>query len=217
MKDFFFALEFVGTAAFAISGAVEGLKKKMDIFGVIVLGVIAACGGGLLRDIFLGKLPPAMFSSPVYAITAVAVSVITFIAIWFKIDGLKNHFTETVMLTADSIGLGIFTSVGVAAAYDNGFKGVFFTVFLGTVTGVGGGLMRDILAGNPPYIFVKHIYACASIIGALVCCALWDTAGRNLSMIVCCIVIIAIRFLSAYLRLGLPKIKETEDRENGKE
>ena len=213
VNDFFFVLELIGTAAFAVSGAVAGSKKKMDIFGVTVLGVIAACGGGLLRDIFLGKLPPAMFSNPVYAVTAMAVSVIAFIIIRFKIGNFKNHFAETVMLAADSVGLGIFTSVGVSAAYDNGFKGVFFTVFLGTVTGVGGGLMRDIISENPPYIFVKHIYACASIIGALICCVLWRVVGRNLSIIACCVVIIAIRLVSAHFRLSLPKIGGTDDDE----
>lgn len=213
MQDFFFVLELIGTVAFAVSGAVVGIKKNMDIFGVCVLSLTAACGGGLIRDILIGKLPPSMFCEKLYAITAILTAVTVFCAALFKMDVLKNRFWDTVLLIADSLGLGIFTSVGVAASYDNGFKGIFFAVFLGTVTGVGGGLIRDMMAGNPPYIFVKHIYACASIVGAIVCCLLWDIAGRNLSMVLGCVIIVLIRLLSAHFRLSLPKIKSEDGNE----
>lgn len=213
LQDFFFILELIGTIAFAVSGAVVGIKKNMDIFGVCVLSLTAACGGGLIRDVFIGKLPPAMFCEKTYAVTAIITAVTVFCAARFKMDIMKNRFWDTVLLIADSLGLGIFTSVGVAAVYDNGFKGMFFAVFLGTITGVGGGLIRDMMAGNPPYIFVKHIYACASIAGAVLCCLLWNVTGRNIAMVLGCVVIVLIRLLSAHFRLSLPKVSKGEDNE----
>ena len=202
-----FFMEMAGTVAFAASGAMVGVERNMDIFGVSVLGVVTAVGGGMIRDIVLGIIPPNVFTNPVYALVAT----ITFCVVFYwKRQLLEGHMRLTydrVMLVMDSIGLGIFTVVGVNTGIRSGYMdNVFLLVFLGTITGVGGGLMRDMMAGVPPYIFVKHIYACASIVGAVVCVYMNRFVGNVEAMMVACFVIILIRYLAAHYRWNLPRL-----------
>lgn len=200
--------ELIGTAAFAVSGAVVGIKKNMDIFGVAVLGLTAACGGGLIRDIILGKLPPVMFSKPVYALIAVAVSLAVFLGVYRRKELWSGRAFNRTMLIADAAGLGVFTASGMIACIQAGYgSNAFFTIFLGVLTGVGGGLMRDIMAENPPYIFVRHVYACASLIGAVVSYILWRATGNTVTMFIGAGIIVIVRFLAAHFEWSLPKIR----------
>lgn len=206
MELFVFILEMIGTISFAISGAMIGLKQKMDIFGICVMGLVTACGGGVLRDLFIGQLPPVMFLDPIYALTAIIVSLIIFSPSVRGLLGRVSHAYDSIQRIADSAGLGVFTAAGVAAAMHAGYgENFFFALFLGVITGVGGGVLRDVLASLPPYIFVKHIYACASIIGAAICILLWPVIGESLSMMICCIIVFLIRILAARYRWSLPK------------
>lgn len=110
------------------------------------------------------------------------------------------------MLIMDSIGLGVFTVVGINTAYSqDGEYNIFLLVFVGVVTGVGGGVIRDMMAGDRPYIFVKHFYASASIIGALACVAAWHYIGSITSMFVGTAVVIVLRLCAARFRWSLPK------------
>ena len=205
-----FFMEMAGTVAFAASGAMVGVERNMDIFGVSVLGVVTAVGGGMIRDIVLGIIPPNVFTNPVYALVATITSCLVFLVFYCKRQFLEGHMRLTydrVMLVMDSIGLGIFTVVGVNTGIRSGYMdNVFLLVFLGTITGVGGGLMRDMMAGVPPYIFVKHIYACASIVGAVVCVYMNRFVGNVEAMMVACFVIILIRYLAAHYRWNLPRL-----------
>ncbi len=209
MEVFIFILEIIGTVAFAVSGATVGIRKQMDLFGVACLGLTTACGGGLIRDVILGKLP-VMFTKSVYALTAIGVSLAVF-AIVARHVKTGGKFYEVFLLLADSLGLGIFTVVGMSASYLAGYGDrIFPTVFLGVITGVGGGLLRDVMAEEPPYIFVKHIYATASIIGGFVCYFVNDLLGESVGMLCGCALIVTIRLLAAHFRWSLPKIKENE-------
>lgn len=205
-----FTMEIVGTVAFAISGAMVGVEQNMDIFGVGVLGVVTSVGGGMIRDIVLGVIPPAVFVHPVYALVATITSCIVFFIFYFHKELLNGNYGEKfsrIMLVMDSIGLGIFTVVGVNTGIRRGYSdNLFLLVFLGTITGVGGGLLRDVMAGVPPYIFVKHIYACASIVGAIVCVFMHRTHGSIYAMAVSSAVVILIRFLAAHYRWNLPRM-----------
>ena len=205
-----FFMEMAGTVAFAASGAMVGVERNMDIFGVSVLGVVTAVGGGMIRDIVLGIIPPNVFTNPVYALVATITSCVVFLVFYWKRQLLEGHMRLTydrVMLVMDSIGLGIFTVVGVNTGIRSGYMdNVFLLVFLGTITGVGGGSLRDMMAGVPPYIFVKHIYACASIVGAVVCVYMNRFVGNVEAMMVACFVIILIRYLAAHYRWNLPRL-----------
>ena len=205
MQALIFMLELIGTVAFAISGAMTALKKNMDIFGVAFLGLSTAVGGGALRDVLLGITPPVMFREPVYALLAIFVSVVIFIPSVRRLLTRRQSLYERMMLVMDSIGLGVFTVVGINTAYgvSDNFN-LFLLIFVGTVTGVGGGVLRDVLAGNTPYIFVKHIYACASIVGAILCAALRAPLGEAASVIIGASAVIIIRLLAAHYKWSLP-------------
>ena len=198
-------VEIVGTVAFAISGAMVGLQKEMDIFGVSILGLVTAVGGGVIRDLILGITPPMTFRNPVYALVAIAVSVIVFLPFVRRVFDRVHRLYDLLLLLMDSLGLGIFTVVGIRTAYDAGHDGFFLLIFVGVITGVGGGIMRDILAGQTPYIFVKHIYACASLAGAVACVALWGLIGGMWSMVAGASLVVVLRILAAQFRWNLPK------------
>ena len=209
-----FIMEIIGTIAFAASGAMVGVGRRMDIFGGCVLGVVTSVGGGMIRDIVLGIIPPGMFQKPVYTIVATATSCVVFWVLYLKKELLEGHFREIYdrfMLIMDTIGLGIFTVVGVNTGIRHGYMdNTFLLVFVGTITGVGGGLLRDMMAGVPPYIFVKHIYACASIVGAVVCVYMYRSFGTVAAMVGASAVVFLIRYLAAHYRWNLPRLKRED-------
>lgn len=204
-------LELIGTVAFAISGAVTATKKKMDLLGIMIMGVTTACGGGVFRDILLGQIPPTMFKEPIYAVFGLLTSAIVFIPAKYKWNILESEKVTSIIQIADAIGLGIFTAVGINAVYSAGYgNNAFFAVTLGVITGVGGGVLRDILGGDRPYIFVKHIYACASLVGAILYLPVRLYFGVTAAILTCSIVTILIRMLAAHFRWSLPKISGEE-------
>ena len=208
---FTFILEMAGTIAFAASGAMVGAQRGMDIFGICVLGVVTAVGGGATRDIILGIVPPGMFQNPIYTIVATVTSCIVFAIMYWKqelLEGENRMVYDKIMLVMDSVGLGVFTVMGVDKGITEGYMGrTFFLVFLGTVTGVGGGLIRDMMAGVPPYIFVRHIYACASIVGAIACVWVYRLWGGVPAMVIGTVVVILVRYLAAHYRWNLPRLR----------
>lgn len=201
-----FIFEIVGTVAFAISGAITALKKQMDVFGVAILALVTAVGGGAIRDIVLGNTPPMTFRNPVYALVAIITGVAVFIPLVRTVASKKQKAFDMFLLITDSLGLGIFTVVGIRTAIEAGRgENWFLLIFVGVITGVGGGLLRDIMAGNTPYIFVKHVYASASLAGAILCVVLWKPLGATAAMSISAVVIIVIRFLAARYKWSLPK------------
>lgn len=167
----FFIIEVIGTISFASSGAMVAIKKQLDLLGVIVLGVTTAVGGGMLRDIIIGNVPPNLFRNPIYVLMAFMTVMILFTIVRLNQQILDSRSIETyekVMNIFDAVGLGAFTVTGIDTALLAGYGDYkFLIVFLGVITGVGGGILRDIMAGQTPYILRKHVYASASIVGAL--------------------------------------------------
>lgn len=209
MDLFILILELVGTMAFAASGAITGLRKNMDIFGVCILGLTTAVGGGVIRDIILGNTPPATFQNPIYAAVALFTSLVLFLPQVRRLLTRDQALYDLVMLVMDTLGLGIFTVVGIQTACGRAsHPTLFLLVFVGVVTGVGGGVLRDMMAGDTPYIFVKHVYASASLAGALVCGLLWSTAGEMPAMLAGAAVVFVIRGLSAHFRWNLPRARD---------
>lgn len=198
--------ELIGTVAFAVSGAMTALSKKMDIFGITTLGLTTAVGGGVIRDLVLGNTPPETFKNPIYGIVAIVTSMLVFVPFIRKIDTEKHHNFEFMLLIMDSLGLAVFTVMGIQTAVEvvTDFN-IYLLIFVGIITGTGGGVIRDILAQNTPYIFVKHFYATASLIGAVVCIALWNFAGEIVAMITGAAVIFVLRMLAARFHWKLPK------------
>ena len=206
MDGFVLILELIGTVAFAASGAIIAIRKQMDVFGVCVLALTTAVGGGIIRDLLLGVIPPYTFQNPIYAFTATLVAVIVFIKpVRYYLTGNHNAYQRTI-LAMDTIGLGIFSVVGVSNAYAaQPNAGIYLTGFVGVLSGVGGGILRDVMAGDTPYIFVKDVYACASLAGALVCALLWRVTGHATAMIIGAMVVMVIRALSVTFHWNLPR------------
>ena len=202
-----FVIEIIGTIAFASSGAMLGIRKNLDIFGVVVLGLCVAVGGGIVRDIILGLTPPSAFRDPSYALTALVTAVLLFGIVYWKQEILTSRYMEiyeTIMNYCDAAGLGIFTVLGVYTGYEQGYRGRFFLIFLGMLTGIGGGVIRDVLADTMPFILRKHIYAVASLAGAFVCQRL---IGQNLYLALAAgtAVVLVIRILASHYRWNLPR------------
>lgn len=211
MTTWIFVLQLIGTVSFAVSGAMTALRKRMDVLGVVVLGLITAVGGGMLRDVLLGRTPPAIFSDPVTVIAAAVSSVLVFIPAVRRLLLKTRKIYDMTMRLADALGLGIFTVIGAQTACavlpENSW---FAMAFLGTITGVGGGVLRDVLAGDMPYIFHKHIYACAALAGALTWVALHYCWNDTAAMLIGGSLIVVIRLLAAHFRWSLPKANDEE-------
>lgn len=205
----FFIIEMIGTVAFACSGAMVAVKKQLDMLGVIVLGVTTAVGGGMIRDLIIGIQPPTLFVNPVYVIVAFTAVVILFLVVKSRrlpIEALETVTYERVMNLLDAVGLGAFTVVGIDTAIEAGYGDYrFLMVFLGVITGVGGGILRDIMAGQTPAVLKKHVYACASIAGAICYVLLLDSFGTDISMIVSAVLVVVIRVLARHYKWNLPR------------
>lgn len=204
-----FIMEMIGTAAFSCSGAMAAIRKQLDLLGIIVLGVITAVGGGMLRDVLIGVHPPTLFVKPIYVIVAVIAAIVMFLAMKSRRLSrllLEVEYYDWTMNLLDAIGLGAFTVVGVNTAVSAGYKNYFFlTIFLGVITGVGGGLLRDMMACEIPAILKKHVYACASIAGALCYTLITIYIPTDAALIVSAALVILIRLLARHYKWNLPK------------
>lgn len=207
-----YIFEMIGTVAFASSGALVGIRKNMDIFGVNVLGITTAVGGGCIRDIILGITPPKMFQNFSYVGASILISCILFTIFYLNQELLSSRFLETyerVMISLDAIGLGVFTVMGIRTAIEASFENnIFLLIFVGAVTSIGGGMLRDIMAGMSPFVFVKHVYAIASILGAVCYIILRLYIRDTISLFLGAAVVIIIRLLAAHFRWNLPRIRQ---------
>jgi uncharacterized membrane protein YeiH len=207
----FSVAELVGTAAFAVSGAMVAVKKQLDIFGVLLLSVITALGGGAIRDLLLGHTPPRMFYSAHLVLLALlcALAVFLFVRVTHSLNLWVGSRMDMLLTLSDALGLGIFAVIGTQAGISAGYgNNAFFCIVLGMITGVGGGVLRDVFSMNLPKIFVKHFYACASIAGAIVAFLIQNyLSDPLLASIAGATTVITLRFLASFLRWNLPKPK----------
>lgn len=192
------AFVIVGTIATAASGALLGVRKQLDFFGVLMLSLTTAIGGGVLRDVLIGNTPPVAFREPIYMTisTITAIGVLVFYKFFLR--------WENILLFFDAIGLGAFTAIGANIALQQSNPSPFIAVTLGVVTGIGGGIIRDIFVQEIPLVFRKEIYALASIAGALVLVYARNLFSGGISVLICFIVTLVIRLLSIYYNLNLP-------------
>lgn len=207
----YFIVEILGTIAFATSGAMVAISKRVDIFGVLVLSSVTALGGGCTRDILIGTLPPRMFSDYRYVMVSVIVSLLVFIIAYIFRDLYQKSqkIVDSVNNIFDAVGLGVFTVTGVQVAIESGFKmNSILAVCLGVITGIGGGILRDVMLREIPFVLKKRIYALASIAGGVVYYNLYlADFGRTKSIILAVLVTFVIRILATIFRLDLPKVK----------
>ena len=204
-----FVLELIVAAAFAISGAMAAIKRKADIFGVVFLGVITALGGGVIRDVLIGQLPPKMFISYAYLLASLLVSLIVFFDAYIR---REKYFANKDKLSEinnifDAVGLAVFTISGMNTAMgvsDN----VILILTLGVITGVGGGMLRDMMTNTMPKVLRKRVYAVASLIGGALYYVLYLIGVNDiLSAVIGMVTIFVLRVLATVYKWNLPSVK----------
>lgn len=209
MDKIIFALELIGVAAFAVSGAMVAIEKKADIFGVIFLAVTTALGGGVIRDVLLGQLPPKMFTSYVYLLVAALSAVIVFVDAYIRREKYRQNMgrLDSINNIFDSIGLAVFTVSGMNMAMSVSDNAVLI-LFLGMTTGVGGGMLRDMLTNAMPTVLRKRIYAVASLLGGGLYYTMYAlNVNEALSAICGMLLIVVLRIMATVLKWNLPTAK----------
>ena len=206
---FFLFCEWIGTAAFAVSGAMVAVDKRTDIFGVLLLAIITALGGGTLRDMIIGHFPPRMFTNYHYLLMAAVCALTVFVLARIYKDRYvrSEKLIEQINNVFDAIGLGIFAVSGARIGMEAGFAdNGFLVTFLGMTTAVGGGMIRDVLLQEMPFVLKKRVYAVAAIAGAL---SYWvlETLGMASALAygVGWAVTVTLRLMATVFRWNLPK------------
>lgn len=200
MFSFVQILDFLGTLAFAISGVRLASAKRFDLFGAYVVGVTTAIGGGTMRDLLLGQ-PPFWMTNPIYLVCS-AIGLL-WVIVFRRLLVRQNN----TWFLFDTLGLAIFTITGIEKTVVAGFP-FWAAIIMGTLTGAGGGVFRDVLINEVPLIFRKEIYALACVIGGLAYFICYKMGMDNVPTgLVCGIFIVMTRFLAVKFKLHLPVLK----------
>ena len=198
MQTLLYVMDLFGVAVFAITGSLAAGKKRMDLFGVVVLATVTALGGGTIRDLVLGAGPVFWVSAPIYLLIAVATATVTFFLVRFCGLPLK------LLSVADAFGLAVFTVLGTQKALDMSISpGI--AIVMGIMTGVFGGMIRDVLSGEIPLILRREIYATASLCGAVIFCVIsYTLQNQSLAAVTAVIVTLALRLSAIKWKMSLP-------------
>jgi uncharacterized membrane protein YeiH len=193
--------DLAGVVVFAASGASAALAKHLDLFGVVFVGFVAALGGGVIRDFAIDRVPPLAFADWRYSLTAAVTSVIVF----FFHPHLER--IRRTVLVLDAAGLGLFTATGTLVALKAGVPGVGACI-LGMLTGIGGGLARDILTGEIPVVLRQEVYALAALLGAIaVVIGFLAGAPSTPLMLSAAVLIFVVRIVALRQRWSVPTPK----------
>lgn len=208
-------LEIIGTVSFAVSGAMVAVRKRVDLFGVLVLGIITALGGGLLRDVMLGQIPPVMFINAKFVLIALGSSLFVFcVARAFKEKYLSREvLIDQINNVFDALGLGAFAVIGSQVAMTAGYGDNFLLVVcMGMMTGIGGGLIRDLMVMEIPFVLRRRVYAVAAITGAILYTCLTKTLLPEwISVFTSVIWVFGMRMLATKYKWNLPKAIGDDD------
>ncbi|MEU4621476.1 TRIC cation channel family protein [Actinoplanes sp. NPDC023801] len=190
--------DLIGVAVFAASGASAGVAKRLDLFGVAFVGFVAALGGGILRELVIGAVPPLAFADWRYALAAVAASVAAF---WLH---PALHRVRRTVLVLDAAGLGLFTVTGTLKALEAGVPAVG-ACLVGMLTAIGGGLARDLLTGEIPVVLQKEIYAVVALGGAVLVAVLHRLGQTGVGpLVAAATVITGLRIIALVRRWSAP-------------
>lgn len=200
--------ELVGTVAFAISGALVGAKKRMDIFGVSVLALATAIGGGIIRDLLVGHTPPNSFRSPLYVGLTLAVVVIIFLLGLRRVNFIeKKGLSRQIFVISDTLGLASFTVTGAMIGANAQPDNILLATSLGLITAIGGGIIRDVLAKEIPSVLREDVYALPAIVGAFLCALLLKNGFDSGDVYISFVVSFCLRLLAFYRGWSLPRLQ----------
>jgi uncharacterized membrane protein YeiH len=193
-----YALDLLGTAAFAASGAWAGVRRDMDLFGVVLLGLVTANGGGTVRDLLLGA-PPFILKNETYLYLSLIISLLVFIF------HRKMDFLQHPLQYFDAVGLGTFVVIGTGKAIDYHI-GFFGSVMMGVLTATAGGMIRDILSNRMPLVLQREVYASACLAGGALLYLFHLTAfSRDWALVVSAVAVTGVRLLAIRNRWALPR------------
>ena len=204
-------LDLIGTFVFALSGAVAAKQKGLDIFGIFSIAFTVACGGGIIRDLCIGAIPPAGLTNWLYLVMVVVATI--FSIGFYNIVKIFNH----PVLLFDALGLSVFAVTGArkAIVFEHNYE---LAILLGIVTAVGGGVMRDILLARVPVILKKEIYASAAMVGAMIVVAgdYLHYSGEIVSA-TAIVICFGLRFLGLHFHWNLPSFGDKKnEKDNNK-
>ena len=212
MEIFSTFIEIVGVIAFSIAGAMVAIRRKTDLFGVVLLAIITAHGGGLTRDVIFSFTPPAIFNLKSYIIISVVVAIIVFLfARKFSHTYLENELKiEKINDVFDALGLGVFAVIGVKIGIEQGHsEDALICITCGLLTGICGGMLRDVLTNYTPFVLVKRIYALAALAGASIYYVMYIFGGaihigENLAIVIGVSVTFILRILAMTFKWNMP-------------
>ncbi len=197
---FYFIIDILGTIAFAISGVLVAMEKKLDLFGVFIIAFVAAVGGGTLRDMLIGNTPVVWMRESVYILVILATVVLSIIFV------KQLKYLRTTLFLFDTIGLGLFTMVGVEKGLSSELSPIM-CIALGTITASFGGVIRDILCNEIPVIFRREVYATACILGGVSYFLFRELPFDSVyGYIAAIVVVISTRLLAVKFKIALPGI-----------
>jgi len=200
-NEAFFVMNIIGLLAFAVVGSLKAIKEELDLFGITVLGTMTALGGGITRDLLVNHIPTALKSVIDMSVALIGVWLAIVIYKIFKKD-ISNRF---FILIPDAIGLAAFTTTGAIIAY-NSEVSFFGIVILATLTGIGGGIISDVLLGKVPNVLRDDFYASCAIIGSIgFYITILSTNSLNTAAVVCSLTVLMVRILAILYKWSLPK------------
>lgn len=191
-------IELLGIVVFTISGAFSAMQKRLDAFGVLIIGFVTATGGGTIRDVLIGQTPVAWMKEPDIPLLIIVTGIVT---LFFK------QYIKTLKITMfliDAVGLGLFTVIGIEKGISAGLD-PFICIILGTITGSFGGVLRDVLLNNVPQVFRKEIYATACIVGGSIYFFSLPYIDRDIAKILAVSIVVGIRIVAVRFNLSIPK------------
>ncbi len=201
-----YLLDLLGTAAFAVSGALTAVRHRMDLLGVVILGMVTATGGGTLRDLLLGATPPFCLTDETYLWLSLGAGVATFFLAGRPpaLSLSKGFLSKGPLLLFDAVGLGTFVVIGTGKGIEHQL-GFFSAVLMGVMTATAGGLVRDVLANEVPFILRREIYATACIAGGVALVLLLRAgAPPAAAAVTAALLTIAVRLLAVRFDWSLP-------------
>jgi uncharacterized membrane protein YeiH len=209
------ALDLVGIFVFAISGGLVGIRARLDLFGIAVLAWVSGLGGGIIRDVFLGDVPPVGISNPWYAVTVLLAGLVVVLSLprlremrRRNPDVRLGHITRMVKYL-DAVGLAVFAVSGAAKAVDLGAPPLA-CVFVGGITAVGGGALRDVLVGQVPEVLRREVYAVPAVLGAAVVVAADAMDALGLPVLgLAAAFVFAVRVAAITLDLNVPTPRQS--------
>lgn len=203
--NLFYWMDICAVAVCAITATLEAGRKEMDLFGVLVVGLVSGVGGGTVRDLLLGRLPVFWVSDETYLVSALSAGTAAFFI------ARRMHLPANFFLIPDAIGMALFTVIGSGIALQLGFSAMIATL-MGVITAVCGGIIRDVLCNEIPLIFRTEIYATASLAGAALMIALVHGGfSHNTASVVAMLAIVSVRLAAIRWRIELPRFRSNSD------